>query len=95
MRRKQPCIVVDPEEAENAARLVQHFAARRFAGEDVDESELWSTPDDEETEPVAATSAADGAGDDSGNGLAIGGLVAGVAGLLVGGVALARSRKTA
>ena len=53
MRRKQPCIVVDPEEAENAARLVQHFAARRFAGEDVDESELWSTPDDEETEPVA------------------------------------------
>lgn len=39
------------------------------------------------------TEAADG--DDSGNGLAIAGLVAGVGGLLLGGAALARGRRTA
>lgn len=46
----------------------------------------------EETQPVSATTASD---DEDGNGLAIAGLVAGVAGLLVGGAALARGRKTA
>lgn len=59
IRRKQPCIVVDPEEAENATRLVQHFAALRFAGEDVDDSELWSTPDDDEAEAAALVMLAD------------------------------------
>jgi hypothetical protein len=36
LRRKRPCIVLDAEEADNAARLVQHVAARQFAGEDAE-----------------------------------------------------------
>lgn len=51
-------------------------------------------PDDESDDAAAAT--ADAADDDGdGNGLAIGGLVAGIGGLALGGLALARSNKSA
>jgi hypothetical protein len=34
IRKKQPCIAIDPEEAENAARLVQHAGAHQLSGDD-------------------------------------------------------------
>ncbi|MDO9455882.1 YcnI family protein [Nocardioides sp.] len=48
-----------------------------------------------ETGSAAETQESAASSDDDGNGLAIAGLVAGVAGLLVGGFALLRSRRTA
>lgn len=48
-----------------------------------------------ETAPASASTDGAAPADDDGNGLAIAGLVAGIGGLVVGGAALARSRRTA
>lgn len=67
MRKKRPCIELDPEEAENGVRLVQHAAAHQMSGDDeggladfVDLPDLteWQQPV-QETHPVEEVANAD------------------------------------
>lgn len=77
----------DAEELESPAPAFTITAA----GED----HHGGATDEESTESDGPEAATEETGDDDGNGLAIGGLVAGVGGLVLGGLALARSGKKA
>ena len=82
-------IVEGQEEPEHPAPAVVLTAA----GDDGHAGDTTTTTAAPDSDGESAAGASDDDGSDSGNGLAIGGLVLGALGLLTGGVALARSGK--
>lgn len=80
-----------PEEGQDAEEL-EHPAPLVTITEAVESDQHGGGDSDEEPE---ATTGADGTEDEDGNGLALAGLGTGIAGIVVGGIALARSRKQA
>lgn len=77
----------DPEELERPAPALTVTAADEAGGHGAE-----TATDEEATDSDGAVTSADAEeSDDSGNGLAVAGLVAGIAGVVVGGAALARS----